>query len=821
MSTGMTAENIGRTGVAAIALLATLLLLLPASAAAGSCSTENRVDHRDAECLSAWWKNRGLLKKSPYHVSNQCPEYGKVVAKVDLVSARDRTIHLTDHIPRDGDTRHRIRGISCCSDMGICNRSDVVTDKGCLARFRRVSPARATCGLAIARAVNSGGNPECRISAMCESAGPGFMNPLTHVTVPWLDMDEVRNCRGELSRGPCRRPQPDASWVSVSDSRVEEAEGASLDFTVTLSRALSEPVTVRFATSDGTARAGSDYRATSGWLTFSPGQTEKTVSVSVLDDELDEGSETLTLTVWNLSPLHMSVADPTGTGTISNTDRMPKAWIARFGRTVVDQVLDAVDARMRAKPAPGGEVRLAGQRIGLGPPFGAGSSDDAAPGAAGSQDLAGWLEGAADPALRGFGSPARAPGHGRAATGRDLLPGSSFSLTAETGGKGVVSIWGGGAVTRYSGREPGPAKAGGDLAVDGEVASGVLGADWTRGRWTTGLLVTHSMGDGGYRGTGGPGSGSGTSGTVASTLTGVWPWLRHDLGARFSVWSVAGYGEGNLTLESGDADGARTGAIRTHLDLRMAAAGLRGVALDGGKDGLTLAVKTDAMIVRTASDAVSGAGGNLAGVQAEATRLRLALEGSRPFRLPDGSVLVPSMEIGVRRDGGDAETGLGADIGAGLAWTDPKRGLGAELRGRGLLTHDAKGFRRRGLAGVLSWDPVAGDRGPRLSLTRTLSVSEQGRAGALPGRSTPAGLAARFGYGFPAFGDRFTATPEIVLGLSGTGRDYSLGWRLVRGVGAPDRSALELAVEARRRESAYDRNAPPEHAIGFRATSRF
>ena len=72
-----------------------------------------------------------------------------------------------------------------------------------------------------------------------------------------------------------------------------------------------------------------------------------------------------------------------------------------------------------------------------------------------------------------------------------------------------------------------------------------------------------------------------------------------------------------------------------------------------------------------------------------------------------------------------------------------------------------------------------------------------------------------------AFGDRFTATPEIVLGLSGTGRDYSLGWRLVRGVGVPDRSALELAVEARRRESAYDRNAPPEHAIGFRATSRF
>ena len=45
---------------------------------------------------------------------------------------------------------------------------------------------------------------------------------------------------------------------------------------------------------------------------------------------------------------------------------------------------------------------------------------------------------------------------------------------------------------------------GGDLSVDGEVASGLLGADWTRGRWTTGLLVAHSLGEGGYRAAGGP-----------------------------------------------------------------------------------------------------------------------------------------------------------------------------------------------------------------------------------------------------------------------------------------------------------------------------
>ena len=840
-----------RTIVPAVALLAVASILLPASTAEASCSTGNRVDHKDAECLSASWKNRGVLKKSPYHVRNMCPEYGKVVAKVDLVSAMDRTLHLDDGSQRDGTTIHRIRGISCCSDIGeLCNRSDIVTDAGCVAQFNRVSSAAWTCVDETASAAISGENYNCTVTARCE----GRHDPVFHqyrttsITVPWLDLGDVNNCYGNLRRGPCTTPQPDASWLSVSDASAEEAEGASLNFTVTLSQALSEMVTVNYRTSDGTARAGSDYRATSGWLYFGPGQTEKTVTVPVLDDELDEGSETLTLTVWNRSPQHMSVADPIGTGTISNTDRMPTAWIARFGRTVGEQVLDAVDARMRANPAPGGELRLAGQRIGLGPPFEAGPGGDETSGRAptwewevgaprAARDPADRLNGGADPARQGFASRPRSPGYGQTAAERDLLPGSSFSLTAETDGRGFVSIWGRGAVTRFSGRE-------GDLALDGDVATGLLGADWTRGRWTTGLMVSHSVGKGGYGSADGPGSGSGTGDTVTSTLTGVWPWVRLALGERLSVWGMAGYGEGSLTLDPGDADGARTGAIRTGLDLTMMAVGLRGVLVQPPETGgIELAVRTDAMGVRTRSAAVRGSSGNLAAATAEVTRLRLGLEGSRPFRLADGSVLTPSAGIGVRRDGGDAETGFGADIGAGLAWADPKRGLGAALRGRALLTHEAKGFRQRGLAGSFSWDPVTGDRGPRLSLTQTLGVPAQGVVEAPFGRTALAGrppndpgneprqrrLEARFGYGFAAFGDRFTSTPEIAVGLSDAGRDYSLGWRLARGPGSrsgagggePDGSALELAVEARRLESTASRRMPPEHALGLRVISRF
>ena len=59
------------------------------------------------------------------------------------------------------------------------------------------------------------------------------------------------------------------------------------------------------------------------------------------------------------------------------------------------------------------------------------------------------------------------------------------------------------------------------------------------------------------------------------------------------------------------------------------------------------------------------------------------------------------------------------------------------------------------------------------------------------------------------------------MGISGAGRDYSLGWRLVRGGDAPDGRVLDIAVEARRRESPSGRSTPPAHAVGVRMTSRF
>ena len=603
--------------------------------------------------------------------------------------------------------------------------------------------------------------------------------------------------------------------LRVADTTVMEGPSATLDFVVTLDRAASGPVTVEYATADSGATAGEDYEAASGTLTFAAGETAKTVRVRVLDDAVDDGGERVKFLLFN--PVGAWTADSEAFGTIENSDPMPSAWLARFGRTVAEQVLDAVEARIRSAPQAGVQVTVAGQRIGAAQAPDADALEEAQ---ARLEDFSTWLRGEAEAREKRTGSRPVAP--------RELLTGSSFALTtgAEGIGGGLVSLWGRGAVSSFDGRE-------GDLSLSGEVTGAMLGADWTRERWTTGLMLSHARGEGSYRGADSPGSGSGTGGKVSSTVTGLYPYGRYAVTDRVTVWGAAGYGVGTLTLTP---EGKST-TYEADMDLAMAAAGLRGVVVEApAEGGPELAVKTDAMAVRTSSEATEdSAGGNLAAAEADVTRLRLGLEGTwRGLEIGTGT-LVPRIELGVRHDGGDAETGFGLDLGGGLAWSDPATGVRAEVSGRGLLTHESAGFRQRGIAGSFGWDPMPGsDRGPSLTLSQTMGLSAQGGADALLGRTTLAGLAEndngdelerrrlelKLGYGFGAFGDRFTSTPEVGFGMSEGHRDYSLAWRFVRDRRRGDIGSLEFSLETRRRESAND-DTPPEHGVGLRITARW
>ncbi len=112
---------------------------------------------------------------------------------------------------------------------------------------------------------------------------------------------------------------PEPPTLSVADARA--GEGGALRFAVRLSEAGDSAVTVDYATSDGTAAAGQDYTAASGTLTFAPGELEQTIEVAALADRADEGDETFTVSLSNLSGA--TLADGEATGTVENVAPEP------------------------------------------------------------------------------------------------------------------------------------------------------------------------------------------------------------------------------------------------------------------------------------------------------------------------------------------------------------------------------------------------------------------------------------------------------------------------------------------------------------------
>ena len=229
----------------------------------------------------------------------------------------------------------------------------------------------------------------------------------------------------------------------------------------------------------------------------------------------------------------------------------------------------------------------------------------------------------------------------RASSMSELLLASSFHLASAegTGNAPRWSLWGRGARSSFNGRD-------GELTLDGGVSTGLVGADYQSGKALLGVALAWSAGDGSYKG-------AGAGGELESRLASVYPYLRYTVSERLSVWGVVGMGEGNLTLQTETGE-----TMETDLSLSMAALGVRGALLS--RADYELAVKSDFTFVQTESEKTRG----LASAEAETRRLRLALEGSREMDFGRGS-LTPSVEVGLRYDGGDAETGAGVELGGG------------------------------------------------------------------------------------------------------------------------------------------------------------
>ncbi len=133
----------------------------------------------------------------------------------------------------------------------------------------------------------------------------------------------------------------DEPRISINNVTTTEGNGNKsklFTFTVSLSAAYDQAVTVNYATANGTATAGSDYQSKSGVVTFAPGETSKTITVAVMEDRQNEANETFFV---NLSgAIGGVIADSQGLGTILNDDSGGRKNTLSLSAVAVDAAIE-------------------------------------------------------------------------------------------------------------------------------------------------------------------------------------------------------------------------------------------------------------------------------------------------------------------------------------------------------------------------------------------------------------------------------------------------------------------------------------------------
>ena len=191
--------------------------------------------------------------------------------------------------------------------------------------------ALTVTGAAITTVVQKDEGSTRKWTVMVTPAGTGPIDVVLASATDCALEGHICTADGELlTRGDWKRSSG-PPVISVADAAVTEGDGAQLAFAVTLDRSWSGPVpTVSYATSDGTASAGSDYTAGSGALTLQwtrtgslirPWTLAGTITVPVTNDTLTEGPETLTLSLSG--PKWATLGDSTATGTIEDDGEAP------------------------------------------------------------------------------------------------------------------------------------------------------------------------------------------------------------------------------------------------------------------------------------------------------------------------------------------------------------------------------------------------------------------------------------------------------------------------------------------------------------------
>ena len=460
---------------------------------------------------------------------------------------------------------------------------------------------------------------------------------------------------------------------------------------------------------------------------------------------------------------------------VGDLDQVHEAVLPEVARAVAGQVGSAVSARvgqvMNGSGASGASASLGGQST-----------------------LAGALVTHAPHLMNGHRSA------------RDLLRDADFVLPlngtdGSGGGSSSLSLWGSGQYTSLSGDNEGQ-------EFDGSVQGVQLGADAKlRENLLTGLALSWSQGAFDYE------NEDGEKGDYEIDLLGLHPYL----GGRtesMEWWATAGYGSGEV--ETSPEDGAASSNDATLLTV---SAGGGGQVWSGDSTD----VRLEGEFTQTEMELEASA--DMASLQVDATLIRLAAEVSRqPRTLAGGGRLSSSLSLGARHDGGDGNTGTGAEVSARVRYDNPQTGLSASASAHTLLGRSD--YSEWGIQAFVRLAHGADGQG----LSFEMRPGYGGNAGAAVGGSgqiwsnglredaasaAPTGgkLEMRLGYGLSAPGGRDgLLTPWSGMTLDAAGKLYRLGLNWA----SAGPFTLRLHGERRERE-----NADADHAVLLKGEMRF
>ena len=394
----------------------------------------------------------------------------------------------------------------------------------------------------------------------------------------------------------------------------------------------------------------------------------------------------------------------------------------------------------------------------------------------------------------------RAPVRMRNVSVKDVLARSAFELPlsrTEDGGATGLVLWGRGMASNFSGSPDT------GFSMDGDLYGGYVGLDYRLDpKVMLGLAVSHTNGEVDYEVTR-PSNRAKVG--LDLQLTSVLPYARWQPYDGLGVWGMFGAGWGEMDLDVAGLDSNQT----TDLTLVMGALGGRHALISW--NGIDFAAKADAFRSTLRSQ---GKGDGLPSARGNAGRMRLLVEGRTEYMISPESRLQPRLEVGGRWDTGDAEKGMGAEVGGGVAYTHTELGLAVEAQGRYLLAHQEEAFEDWGASLKVRMDPGIRGQGFWLSMApvwgRPSTGAERlwGSASGAPmvldssrDRSrrsgwAPGQLEMDFGYGMAMSHDGLvTPYGGLAFGRSGAAR-YRFGSLLKLN------TVLGLRVEGEREEQA-------------------